>query len=364
MQSKNRYHGLDFARASLLLLGIFYHVSLIYRSEKSWRVTSEFDLSMLRSFSEFTTDFRMEGFYLISGFFFLFVFSKKRPYFLLERLQRALVPLVFVGFTFNQYLHWASYNYDYTESLYYYLLHGQWLEHLWFLGNLAVYFMAARVVAPIFLNPRTPAKATLIIALVLTPIAAILLQKISITTYYPYPTLFLVTVSDLLYYAPYFLLGMLCYVYRESFFSMLRLRFAVFFLCIYALLTITEVHEDTFGPLAIRLFSGVDDALCTYGMLGILYSLGRREYKHIREVADASYTIYLMSTPLIVFYYINVIEDSRLGPYTQYFTLCALVIITGFFIHKWFVKPSLTLSYLFNGVRIPSNVRDTKIIGR
>jgi glucan biosynthesis protein C len=313
---------------------------------------------MLRSFSEFTTDFRMEGFYLISGFFFLFVFSKKRPYFLLERLQRALVPLIFVGFTFNQYLHWASYNYSYSESLYYYLLLGQWLEHLWFLGNLAVYFIAARAVAPLCLNLRAPAKATLIIALVLTPIAASLLQIISITAYYP--KLFFVTIPELLYYAPYFLLGMLCYVYRESFFSILRLRFAVFFLCVYALLTITEVHEGTFGPLALRLFSGVDDAFCTYGMLGILYSLGRREYKHIREFADASYTIYLMSTPLIVFFYINVIESSRLGPYTQYFTLCALVIITGFFIHKWFVKPTRTFSYLFNGVRTPSNVRDTK----
>lgn len=37
---KDRYHGLDLARAVLMILGVVFHAACIYSPEKSWRVSN------------------------------------------------------------------------------------------------------------------------------------------------------------------------------------------------------------------------------------------------------------------------------------------------------------------------------------
>lgn len=82
----------------------------------------------------------MQGFYLISGFFFAMMVQK---YGIKKNCKRRLlsigVPLIFVGVTFNTLLNLTSDKFVFI-SLYKYIIFGEWLAHLWFLGNLLIYF--------------------------------------------------------------------------------------------------------------------------------------------------------------------------------------------------------------------------------
>ncbi len=86
-------------------------------------------------------DFRMHGFYLIAGFFTALSLNKKdRLTFLKDRFIRLGIPLFFVGLTLNVVmLELLSKNkpIDFIS----FIIKGDWLVHLWFLGNLLVYIL-------------------------------------------------------------------------------------------------------------------------------------------------------------------------------------------------------------------------------
>ncbi|MBB1290472.1 acyltransferase family protein [Pseudoalteromonas sp. SR43-6] len=76
MNKLERLHGLDFCRAIFMVLGVFYHVALIYKVEQDWRVGSNDTSEFFSIISLFIHDFRMEAFYVIAGFF-IFTYIKK-----------------------------------------------------------------------------------------------------------------------------------------------------------------------------------------------------------------------------------------------------------------------------------------------
>lgn len=124
-----------------MVLGLFFHAGLIYGVDQDWRVLSDETSLIINYMSDFTHIFRMEAFYLISGFFYLLVFSKGRDGFAKDRIYRALLPLLFCGLLLNPIMNYYSYNKSYDWGSFDYVLQGQWLGHLWFLGNLIVYFI-------------------------------------------------------------------------------------------------------------------------------------------------------------------------------------------------------------------------------
>jgi fucose 4-O-acetylase-like acetyltransferase len=194
VSTKIRYHGLDFARSALLLLGVFYHTALIFRGDNTWRVTSEFSSNFLFWLTDFTTSFRMEGFYLVSGFFLFLAYEQNKSNILIQRIQRIFIPMMFMAFTFNQYLMHASYNYNYTDNFKYYIILGQWLEHLWFLGNLIGYFFFGRLFSLLLLARKSKPRLNLKIVLTIAPISSLLL--VPVTEFFYYPVYFFITIDS------------------------------------------------------------------------------------------------------------------------------------------------------------------------
>ncbi|KYL34309.1 hypothetical protein A2I98_12240 [Pseudoalteromonas agarivorans] len=76
--SVQRLHGIDFCRAVFMILGLFYHTALIYNDGYVWRVSSSDNSIFFNYISNFIHAFRMEAFYIISGFFYLLVYTKKK----------------------------------------------------------------------------------------------------------------------------------------------------------------------------------------------------------------------------------------------------------------------------------------------
>ncbi|WP_409074713.1 acyltransferase family protein [Pseudoalteromonas sp. SR41-1] len=57
-----------------------------------------------------------------------------------DRLNRVMIPLIFTGGTINSVFNYYSFNEHYS-GVYNYILKGDWMGHLWFIGNLAIYYL-------------------------------------------------------------------------------------------------------------------------------------------------------------------------------------------------------------------------------
>ena len=89
-----REYFLDSIRAYLMLLGVPFHVSLIYSTQK-WAVNSTEASLWLTLLNDFIHAFRMQVFFVISGYFSYMLYLRYQPQrFLKVRLERVGIPLL------------------------------------------------------------------------------------------------------------------------------------------------------------------------------------------------------------------------------------------------------------------------------
>ncbi len=159
-----RFHGLDAARAIALLIGIFHHgiESFVTYAKHDW-ITQDSQSSLLIDILFYVSHvFRMQSFFLMSGFFAHLLFHRKGPReFMLNRGKRLLLPFilfwpVLYATTWNlwvwgvQYSRQVSYE-EAVKSLPAYMVwdNGFPLMHLWFLWFLIVFCTCVILVHPI-----------------------------------------------------------------------------------------------------------------------------------------------------------------------------------------------------------------------
>ena len=350
--ASDRIDGLDFCRAIFMILGLFYHVGLIYGGEQNWRVYSEEGYWGIKVISDFIHQFRMEAFYLISGFFYTLIFSKDRPGFLKNRTLRLLIPLVFCGALINSVMNYYSYNFTYSVDLDY-LIGGEWVGHLWFLGNLFVYFIVSFPLMKLIIkaNKLNPS-ALLLFFYVVFPLFAVLGLIISNLTYEG--IILFISFDQIFYFYSYFFLGCLCFSNKESFISILDSKYLPFSLAIFSVLSFV-VYFNFIGIDAVNLvISNVAKGSLVLFMTAALYILGSRKSKSVRSVSESSYTIYLLHEPLIVLSYVFVFSGLKINPIIEYFLIISAVFFLSYSFHNLLVKKSQVLRCLLNGV-LPDN---------
>ncbi|MGO2570601.1 MAG: glucans biosynthesis protein MdoC, partial [Serratia proteamaculans] len=92
--SNQREFFLDSIRAYLMLLGIPFHLSLIYSSH-AWAVNSATPSFSLTVLNDFIHAFRMQVFFVISGYFSYMLYERyERHKWLKVRLERVAIPLL------------------------------------------------------------------------------------------------------------------------------------------------------------------------------------------------------------------------------------------------------------------------------
>lgn len=92
--SKQREYFLDSIRAYLMLLGVPFHLSLIY-SGHAWAVNSTTPSFSLTVLNDFIHAFRMQVFFVISGYFSYMLYQRyERRQWLKVRLERVAIPLL------------------------------------------------------------------------------------------------------------------------------------------------------------------------------------------------------------------------------------------------------------------------------
>lgn len=350
-----RFHQMDFCRAVFMYCGLFFHAGLIYGNGYEWRVTSDQTSVLLSFFSNFIHHFRMEAFYLLSGFFYLMVFNKGRSDFLPDRLLRAFIPMVVIGFTLNTLMNQLSYNYNFSWD-WQYIQQGKWLSHLWFLGNLVVYFLVAWPICWMMKEVKTVKAYTKLTKLPLLPTLFLLLAFSLvgqlITNGSNAKTLVFINLYYFIYFLGYFFMGIAAYHARDTFFRLIHIRWFLLYLAAYAALQLTGKVNTGLNDSIIAFCKQLSHFPLMLAAFSLLCFIGSKEIPFIRRLSDSSYTVYLLHQPLLIIFYVLFLDKVRLGAFTEYLLLTTTIFVIPMLLHLYIVKRSDTLMLIFNGVTI------------
>lgn len=140
---------LDAARSVLMSLGVVLHSARIYVPNSPWLVAEPVTAPIFGLIVDSIHAFRMPAFFFISGFFCAMTLERYgASRFLRQRLPRIILPLMTVAVVINiPQVNWlVAEGQIPAPSLRSWVNGGAWTLHLWFLFNLALYFMIAAAV--------------------------------------------------------------------------------------------------------------------------------------------------------------------------------------------------------------------------
>lgn len=364
-----REYFLDSIRAWLMLLGIPFHISLIY-STHSWHVNSATPSWWLTLFNDFIHAFRMQVFFVISGYFSYMLFLRyplKRWW--KVRVERVGIPmltaiplLTLPQFILLQYVKEKTENWP-TLSAYekYNTLAWELISHLWFLLVLVILTTVSIGIFTWFQKRQETSKprpaaislAKLSLIFFLLGMAYAAIRRI---IFIVYPAIlsdgmFNFIVMQTLFYVPFFILGALAFIHHD-----LKARFttpsrgctlgaAVAF--------IAYLLNQRYGSGDAWMYETESVITMVMGlwMVNVVFSLGHRllnfQSARVTYFVNASLFIYLVHHPLTLFFgaYITPHISSNLIGF-----LCGLIFVMGIALILYEIHLRIPLlKFLFSG---------------
>ncbi|EKM0363472.1 glucans biosynthesis protein MdoC [Cronobacter turicensis] len=323
--STQREFFLDSIRAWLMLLGIPFHISLIY-STHQWHVNSLTPSVGLTLFNDFIHAFRMQVFFVISGYFSYMLFLRyPRKRWWKVRVERVGIPmltaiplLTLPQFLMLQYVKGRTETWQ-TLSGYekFNTLVWELTSHLWFLLVLVVFTTLGLLIFQWVKNAPEGKSAALAERLTLGKLSALFLlfgvafaalRRIIFIVYAPILSdgLFNFVVMQTLFYSPFFILGALAFKHAS-----LKNRFTTFSPgCALgaAAAFVAYLLNQRYGSGDAWMYEtdNVISMLMGLWMVNVVFSLGHRllNFKSARVTyfVNASLFIYLVHHPLTLFF--------------------------------------------------------------
>lgn len=365
-----REYFLDSIRAWLMLLGIPFHISLIY-SGHTWHVNSAEPSWWLTLFNDFVHAFRMQVFFVISGYFSYMLFLRyplKRWW--KVRVERVGIPmltaiplLTLPQFIMLQYVKGKADSWH-TLSAYdkYNALAWELISHLWFLLVLVVLTTLSMWVFTQIKKRLNAAENSLMTHISMPKLTFIffllgvgyaVVRRTILVLYPPILSdgLFNFIVMQTLFYVPFFMLGALAFIspnLKALFTTPSRgctiaagLAFAAYLL---------NQHYGN-GDAWMYETEYVITMVMGLWMVNVVFSLGHRllnfQSARVTYFVNASLFIYLVHHPLTLFYgaYITPHISSNLLGF-----LCGLVFVIGIAIILYEIHLRVPLlKFLFSG---------------
>ncbi|NHV09129.1 glucans biosynthesis protein MdoC [Cronobacter turicensis] len=323
--STQREFFLDSIRAWLMLLGIPFHISLIY-STHQWHVNSLTPSVGLTVFNDFIHAFRMQVFFVISGYFSYMLFLRyPRKRWWKMRVERVGIPmltaiplLTLPQFLMLQYVKGRTETWQ-TLSGYekFNTLVWELTSHLWFLLVLVVFTTLGLLIFQWVKNAPEGKSAALAERLTLGKLSALFLlfgvafaalRRLIFILYAPILSdgLFNFVVMQTLFYSPFFILGALAFKHAA-----LKNRFTTFSPgCALgaAAAFVAYLLNQRYGSGDAWMYEtdNVISMLMGLWMVNVVFSLGHRllNFKSARVTyfVNASLFIYLVHHPLTLFF--------------------------------------------------------------
>ncbi|WP_411704365.1 glucans biosynthesis protein MdoC [Edaphovirga cremea] len=324
--TSEREYFLDSIRAYLMLLGIPFHLSLIYSSHQ-WAVNSYTPSDTLTVLNDVIHAFRMQVFFVISGYFSYMLYERYESHrWLKVRLERVAIPLLtaFPLITIPQFFllknftdrlqDWDNFN------LYEKINVGIWelVSHLWFLLTLCIltcvsFFIFKKIKQikknriPFPISRMTTLGKVLFYIFIFSLFYALLQRTILIID--PdllFNSLFNFVVLQSLFYLPFFVIG--AYAFKYEWLKQLFLKPSPYAFVGSLLLLIAYVANQHLNTKAY--FSPELDTIIT-SLVGILmvnvvfssghYLLNSHSVR-VTYLVNASLFVYLVHHPLTLIY--------------------------------------------------------------
>lgn len=351
-----RYNYLDVARAILMSLGIVIHTAQVYAPEP-WRVNGPESSPFFAYLIDLIHSFRMHSFYMIAGFFAAMLLCRYsvRDY-LKTRFIRLGVPLLFCGLTINSLIHLLSYdNYQLGAEAFSasYWLGGDWLDHLWFLANLLVYlFLVAGAVKffPGMLRYIQSLNIKFWHFYVVLPCAIFILERIAWRIpESPFGGAWLfVSISELFFYFPFFVLGFVFYLKQELFKKFVEaVPLGLVLVGVFAV-----AYWNDLGAGKYSYIYEVLKSLAVLGVITIVFSLFKRFFdgasQFVRAVSDASYTLYLVH-PIIVLTAALYLAQFEMNVFFKFSLVVIWTWWLSYLFHRYVVERFWVALLVFNG---------------
>lgn len=365
-----REYFLDSIRAWLMLLGIPFHISLIYSSH-TWHVNSADSSWWLTVFNDFIHAFRMQVFFVISGYFSYMLFLRyplKRWW--KVRVERVGIPmltaiplLTLPQFIMLQYVKGKAENWH-TLSLYdkYNTLAWELISHLWFLLVLIILTTVSLWLFSLLRNKWTAANKSRLTTLSMSKLTLIFLftgvgyAAIRRTIFSVYPSIlgdgmFNFVVMQTLFYVPFFLLGALTFISPELKALFTRPSRSCTLGAAFAFAAYLLNQRYGSGDAWMYETEYVITMVMGLWMVNVVFSLGHRllnfQSARVTYFVNASLFIYLVHHPLTLFFgaYITPHITSNLLGF-----LCGLVFVIGIALALYEIHLRIPLlKFLFSG---------------
>lgn len=351
-----------------MLLGVPFHVSLIY-STQTWSVNSLHPSEWLTLFNDFIHAFRMQVFFVISGYFSYMLFLRYRPSdWLKVRLERVGIPMLTAIplITLPQFFllkEWTSKIGDwskFTPYQKYNALVWDLISHLWFLLVLVILTVAGYWLFRILRDSQrektdyselTWGKLTLWI--LLCGLAWGIFRRLMFI-FAPQilgDALFNMAVMQTLVYLPFFMLGGMAFKYPAI--KALFVRPVPWTFVGSALAFAAYVANQTWnkGEGWLYEIDTLVSMLMGLWMVNVVFSLGHRllnsHSPRVTYLVNASLFIYLVHHPLTIIYgilFVPVIGSNTLG----FFAGLLFVFGISFLLYEIHLRIPL-LRFLFSG---------------
>lgn len=324
-ETRQREHHWDAMRGLLMLLGVPYHVALAYQigdgKGQAWIVNSHEGAAGLATFAHFIHLFRMPAFFVVAGYFAALLLSRRAPVqWLSGRFERLGIPFLASLLLLNPLLNLACElsNFALAPALKSLLDNsassgGYWIRHLWFLIVL-LYFCTVMALLvryrPALREAMLPARLdgwiarNFVLSVLMLAAAVGLWEAVSIELFYKAGLATqvpqqIVRLDETLQYAPWFAIG--CVLARAP-----RLRERLYRPSIpIALVAVAACGASCLltgqmGPMTDRFVGGVAALAATQLIISLCRHFVRRAHPVTDRLVDASFAIYLVHMPIIV----------------------------------------------------------------
>jgi len=368
-----RYHYMDNLRALAMLTGIFFHAALAYSpiTHFVW-LTAEKEKSVsLDVIAWFTHLFRMPLFFLIAGFFALYLIEKRGlPRFLKNRGIRVLLPLLIflplVLWSIQLGIQWALEQVKNPSLLLQFIRMAEnnpnapeppfSMGHLWFLYNLILFYLVFVVLWKLRFFDSALVKKLMSRSFMLLILPVLLIPAfVSQVAPHPAPEGIMPQWWSFAFYGVFFIIGACIYKHQTVLEDLKPYKYPLLVLAIgaYAYLyglfpAINPSYSFYHVKVAVlEAFVAVYMTVCCL-LFGAQF-LNRANGK-FRYFADASYWIYIIHIPLL-FMIQYPLMDAEWPPWAEFLLSSVATIVVGLITYALLVRRT-PIGLLLNGKMI------------
>ncbi len=364
------YHHLDALRGVFMLTGVFVHASTLGHD------------TFFHGIAYASSLFRMEGFFLISGFLSVMLVQKYGPGQAVRRRLAAVgTPLVCTFVLLNPVTLWMTYNFHNNPNVSFLdFMRGRtiphpegelhWALHLWFLVVLLVYAVCtpvtvalmSRLVATSVFQRATEGRRRMMTTII-TIVVGITIVLRGARRAVVEPVLGTGSIGELarftLEFLPFFALGVLLYLDRRRLLPLYQ-RPAPVLLAVSGV-ALLAANKGWVPGLASGTGLVLSETVVSIALTATLFAIGAKlvpgPRASVRYLADASYTVYLFH-----FFWIYIFATLlRLHPtlhWPQMLLVTMLTIAMTLALHHVLILRSAFLRKMFNG-KFPARGRST-----